>query len=194
MPRRCASAASTSGGSDDGEPRRDRARAARSGAARAPAALAGDRQRRLHRLAPASKRCCGCGQDVVEPRQFLDRPSQQPRRGARRGRRRRAGGATRSSKATSPTRTPACAPASGVDIVLHEAALGSVPRSIDDPLRDARRQRHRLSQHARRRARRGRRALRLRRVELDLRRPSRAAEGRGRDRPAAVAVCRHQVS
>ena len=36
----------------------------------------------------------------------------------------------------------------GVELVLHQAALGSVPRSIDDPLVFQRQQRQRLPQHA----------------------------------------------
>ena len=40
----------------------------------------------------------------------------------------------------------------------------------------------------------GVRAVRLRGVELDLRRPPGAAQGRGRDRPAAVAVRGHQAT
>ena len=62
----------------------------------------------------------------------------------------------------------------GVDLVLHQAALGSVPRSIEDPLRT-----HAANATgflnllcAARDA--GRRTLRLRRVELHLRGPSRA--------------------
>ncbi len=77
--------------------------------------------------------------------------------------------------------------------MLHQAALGSVPRSIEDPLAHARRQRDGLPQHAGRRARRRRRALRLRRVELDVWRPSGSAQGRGRDRPSAVALRGDQV-
>ena len=171
--------------------RRDRsARSARSrrvrAAARAAAALAGDRQRRLHRLASARSAAAArpevvgldnfatghqrnlddvaraVGADALAPPRFIEGDIAIPTRAAR--------------------------PARGVDIVLHQAALGSVPRSIDDPLAHARRQRRRLPQHAGRGARRRRAALRLRGVELDVRRPSRAAEGRGRDRPAAVAV------
>ena len=51
------------------------------------------------------------------------------------GRRAGVAQASLSSRATSSTPTPAAAPAQGVDIVLHQAALGSVPRSIEDPLR-----------------------------------------------------------
>ena len=75
----------------------------------------------------------------------------------------------------------------GVDLVLHQAALGSVPRSIDDPLAHAPRQRDRLSQHAGRRARRRRRALRLCGVELDLRRFARRCP---RSRTPSAGRCR----
>ena len=67
-----------------------------------------------------------------------------------------------------------------VDIVLHQAALGSVPRSIEDPIASHRAQRRRVPQRAGRRARRRRQARRLRRVELvGLRRSPGAAEARG---------------
>ena len=75
-------------------------------------------------------------------------------RGAARRSAPRPGRGTASSKATSSTSRPAARPATGVDIVLHQAALGSVPRSIADPLAHPRSQRHRLPQHAGRRARR----------------------------------------
>ena len=60
--------------------------------------------------------------------------------------------------------------------------------------RHARGERHRLPQHAGRGARCRRRALRLRGVVVHVRRPSGAAQGRGPDRPAALAVRGHQVS
>ena len=63
-------------------------------------------------------------------------------------------------------------------------------RSAPDP----RSQRHRLPQHAGGRARRQGQALRLRRVQLDLRRPPRPAQGRGRHRQAAVALCGDQAT
>ena len=56
-----------------------------------------------------------------------------------------------------------------------------------------RRQRDRIPEHAGRRARRGSGALRLRGVELDLRRSPRPAQGRGRHRRAAVALRGDQV-
>ena len=57
----------------------------------------------------------------------------------------------------------------------------------------ARRQRDRLPQHAGRRTRCRRQPLRLRGVELDLWRSPGLAEGRGRDRAAAVALRGHQA-
>ena len=54
----------------------------------------------------------------------------------------------------------------GVDYVLHQAALGCVPRSMADPIATQQRQRHRLSEHAGGRARREGEALRVRRQQL----------------------------
>ena len=97
---------------------------------------------------------------------------------------------SRGTSATSTTCRDACR---GADYVLHQAALGSVPRSLEDPITHQRQQRDRLPEHAGRRPRRRRQALRLRRQQLDLRGPPGAAQGRGAHRPAALALRRHQV-
>ena len=55
----------------------------------------------------------------------------------------------RAISATRPPAPHACA--KGVDIVLHQAALGSVPRSIEGPGADQRRERGRLRADADRR-------------------------------------------
>ena len=75
----------------------------------------------------------------------------------------------------------------GIDYVLHQAALGSVPRSLENPTADERDEHHGLSEHARCEPRRGRAPFRLCRVELDVRRPSRPAEDR---RSQSVGRCR----
>jgi hypothetical protein len=80
----------------------------------------------------------------------------------------------------------------GVDYVLHEAALGSVPRSIDDP----------ITSHESNvtgflnmlvAARDAGEAFCLRRFERGVRGPSRAAESRGDDRTAAFALRRRHT-
>ena len=71
----------------------------------------------------------------------------------------------------------ACARAcAGVDIVLHQAALGSVPRSISDPQLCYRGQSERFPVHAGRGARGRRRALRVCLVQRRVWRPSGLAE------------------
>ena len=62
---------------------------------------------------------------------------------ARRARRRQ-----RSSRATSARSTTCRRACAGVEVVLHQAALGSVPRSIDDPISSHAVQHRRLPQHA----------------------------------------------
>ncbi len=103
-------------------------------AARAAEALAGDRQRRLHRLASA-RDAAGPRPGRRQPRQLRHRPPQQPRRGAR-GRSASWRGASTAFIEGDIVDADACRSAcEDVDIVLHQAALGSVPRSIEDPLR-----------------------------------------------------------
>ena len=161
-------------------------------AAGATEALAGDRERGLHRLASA--------RDVArpraggrEPRQFLHRISKPTWRGARH---------------RSVSWRGAGIVFIEADIVDADACRQRVPGSRYRAARGgarfgpaidrgsaahARRQRDRIPQHAGGGARCGLRALRLCSVELDLRRPSRSAEGRGCDRPAAVAVRGDQI-
>ena len=99
-----------------------------------PAQMAGHRRRRLHRLAP--------GRAAARPRpergrarQLRHRQAREPRARAARAWAKRAGRNSASSRATSARSTTCNAACAGVDLVLHQAALGSVPRSIDDPLR-----------------------------------------------------------
>ena len=168
--------------------RRHRARRAFAACARRvcgrTAALARHRQRRLHRLAPAggaARAGPATSSASTTSRPAIARNLDEVRRpwSAQRVARHRFIEADIARR-----RRTAGSACDGVDIVLHQAALGSVPRSIDDPLRTHARQRDRLPEHAGRGARRGRRALRLRRIELDVRRPSGAAEGRGPHRRA----------
>ena len=102
-----------------------------------------------------------------------------------------AGAAIGSSRATSAIRTPAGARVRGVDVVLHQAALGSVPRSIADPVAT---QRDNVDGFlnmlvAARDARRA--PLRLRGVELDVRRSSRRCR---RSRMRSASRCRRTRS
>jgi UDP-N-acetylglucosamine 4-epimerase len=75
--------------------------------------------------------CWQAGQRVTGPRQLRHRPQrnlEQVKAGVtKRGRN------SRSSKATSANPEDCARACEGVDFVLHQAALGSVPRSIDEP-------------------------------------------------------------
>ena len=125
--------------------------------------------------------------DGRRPRQFRHRPPAQSRRG-----RARAVTAERWSRhrfvEADIRDAGACRLACrGVDVVLHQAALGSVPRSIADPVATHAIERRRLPQHAGRGARCRRAPLRLRGVELDLRRSSRRCP---RSRTRSAGRCR----
>ena len=77
----------------------------------------------------------GLGQHVVSLDNFATGHRAQSRRSPRRGRRTRRGGATAWLEADIVDLAACRRACEGVDVVLHEAALGSVPRSIEDPLR-----------------------------------------------------------
>ena len=62
----------------------------------------------------------------------------------------------------------------GVEVVFHQGALPSVPRSVQDPLTTTRRERRGHAQRPARRPRRGRAPHRLRLVVVRLRQPGRA--------------------
>ena len=158
----------------------------------AAAPLARDRQRRLHRLAPA-RGAAALRPAGGQPRQLRHRPPAQPRRRCA-----RRVGATRWARhrfiegdiADADACRAAC---DGVDFVLHQAALGSVPRSIDDPLAT-----HRanvtgfLNMLVAARDAGVARFVYAASSSTYGDSPD-AAQGRRRDRPAAVAVCGHQV-
>jgi nucleoside-diphosphate-sugar epimerase len=93
--------------------------------------VARDRQRGIHRLAPR-ERAARARPDRRRPRQLSRPATGATSTRSRRRRRPSAGAVIASSKATSAIRAlpRACA---GIDVVLHQAALGSVPRSIADP-------------------------------------------------------------
>ena len=179
-----AAACACGGCSADGRrpPRGDRR--ARSRAAAVARAMARDRERGLHRLAP--------GRDAAEPRadgrgsrQLRDRKPAQSRERARGGRRGcvvaapvRRGGHRRSGGVRARVRGRRRRTAPG------GARLGA---AIDRrSARDACRERDRLPQHAGGRARCARGTVRLCGVEFDLRRSFRAAEGRGLGRASAL--------
>jgi len=80
----------------------------------------------------------------------------------------------------------------GIDVVLHEAALGSVPRSIEDPLAS-----HRANVTGFLNMLIAARDARVQRFVYAASSSTygdhRASQARGRDRPAAIAVRRHQT-
>ena len=86
-------------------------------------------------------------------------------------------------RATWPISTFASDGVAGADYVLHQAAIPSVPRSVQDPITLEPRQHRRDAERARRGARRQGEARRLRRVLVGLRQRRRAAEARGHGRP-----------
>ena len=98
-----------------------------------PANVADHRRRRLHRLQPA--------RNPAQARSARGRAGQlrhrlpaQPGRGASTWSARAVGELQlHRGRHPRPGRLPA-APATGVDYVLHQAALGSVPRSLEDPI------------------------------------------------------------
>ena len=155
-------------------------------AARAAVALARHGQRRLHRLPPAggvaAARPGGC-----ESRQFRYGVSAQSRRSTGgRGRRRMA----TAHIPRSGHRRSRCVPA-GVRRRRHRAPRGGarLGAAVDRrSVANSCRQRHRIPQHAGRGPRRRRGAVRIRRIEFDLWRPSGAAQGRRQHRAPAVAV------
>ena len=144
------------------------------------AALAGDGRGGLHRLEPARDAA------LARPggrrtRQFLHRAPRATSRTSRRCVTPEHGRALPLHRGRHPRARRL--PRGGCAGVRLRAAPGRA--GLGAPLdrgsgRDQRRQRRRLPEHAGRRAGRGRRALRLRRLQLDLRRPPRAAEGGGR--------------
>jgi hypothetical protein len=77
----------------------------------------------------------------------------------------------------------------GIDYVLHQAAIPSVPRSVEDPDHLEPRQRGCLAQSARGGARRRRQARRLCRVVVCVRQLADDAQGRDDADRAALAVC-----
>ena len=87
-----------------------------------------------------------------------------------------------SSRATSPTCQPPRGRCGGMDYVLHQAAIPSVPRSVKDPVTSNRANIDAHAEHPRRRARRRRQAPRLRRVLVGVRQHADAAQARGRCR------------
>ncbi len=102
------------------------------------------------------------------------------------------GAASASSRATSAIWRPAAA-AAGVDFVLHQAALGSVPRSLQDPIatNDVNIDGFLNMLVAARDARGA--WLCLRGVQFHLRGSPGAAQGGIGNRQPLVAVCGHQV-
>ena len=148
--------ASRCGGCDDGRAHAAGARAfaaVQARAACAAAALAGHRQRGLHRIASA-RSAAAARPGRGGPRQFRDRLSPQSRRGAAR-RRPRAHGARHAlhrGRHRRPRRMPARVRRASTSCCTRRRS-GSVPRSIEDPLRYARRQCDRFPQHAGGRAR-----------------------------------------
>ena len=132
-------------------------------------------------------------QRVVGLDNFATGHQRQPRRGAGQRHSRSSGHASTSSKATSATWMTASAPCNGVDYVLHQAALGSVPRSLEDPITtNGANIDGFLNMLVAARDATGK-TLRLRRLQLHLRRPSRPAQGGRQDRQTAVALRRHQI-
>ena len=90
---------------------------------RARADGARHRRRRLHRLEPRS-RAARARRRGARARQLLDRVAREPR-GARR---------SRSSRASCARYERVHNAVRGVEVVFHLGALGSVPRSVQDPL------------------------------------------------------------
>ena len=165
-------------------------RRARRSPARQAAPLAGDRQRGLHRLASVEA-LLRLGQDVVGLDNFATghrRNLDEVRRAVgddawrrhtfHRGRHRRS--STPAGAACARRRRRAAPGGAGLGAALDRGSAAHACR-----------QRHRLPQHAGRRARRRRRALRLRRVELDLRRPPRSCP---RSRTRSGVRCRRTPS
>ena len=160
--------------------------------ARQPEDLADHRRRRLHRLEfagdPAQARSARGGAG-----QFRDRLSAQSRRGGGAGRVRLQWARFNFIEGDICALDDCRRACEGVDYVLHQAALGSVPRSLADPIatnaanvtgflnmlvaaRDAKVQRFVYAASS-----------------SHLRRSSRPAQGRGRHRRAAQPLCRHQI-
>ena len=161
--------------------------AARTGLAAANGSLSRHRRRRLHRLA-SGRRAAACAATRARGRQPDHRQARQPRGGHGRGagcRRHRHAGVPRRRPGRSGGRRSARSP--GIDYVLHQAAIPSVPRSVDDPIASNRANIDATLQRAGRGARRRREAAGLRRVVVGLRRRRRAAEARGH---AGRARCR----
>ena len=184
----------TCGGSDERRARRDPALAAakRCCASSPDAGSSPARPASSDRI--CSRRCCGSARRVVGLDNFSTGYRAQPRRRAARGRRRRLARAIGSSRATSATSMPAGA--------LRRASTSCCTRRRSARCRARSRIRSRrtpptstgfLNMLVAARDARGR-PFRVRRIELDLRRPPAAAEGRGRDRPSAVALRGHASS
>ena len=189
--RRCARAASTSGGCDDAsracEPRCvDALRARpRRWLVTGSAGFIGSH---LRRGAAAPRPAASSASTTSRPaiaRNLDEVRAAVGERGVARG--------TASSKATSPTRDACRAACEGVDIVLHQAALGSVPRSIADPLATHAPTRPASSTCWSPRATPACARFVYAASSSTYGDSPGAAEGRGRDRPPAVAVRGDQV-
>ena len=143
----------------------------------------GHRRGRLHRLPP--RRAARIASGIASGSSTTSPPA-----GARTSRPSTA--TSSSSRATSRATSASTTRSRGCEVVFHQAALPSVPRSIAGPADEQRHERHRHAQRPARRARRGRAARRLRLVVVGLRRQPGAAQARGhgrrcRSRPYAVA-------
>ena len=162
--------------------------------ARAADALAGDRQRRVHRLAPGGGAARASASSVVGLDNFVDRPSPQPRRGARgaSARTRGAGIAFIEADIRRPGSLPRAPARASTSCCTRRRSARCRARS-SDPLRT---QRANATGFLNMLV-----AARDAGVERFVYAASSstygdhpgAAEGRGRDRPAAVALRRHQV-
>ena len=141
------------------------------------------RRRRLHRLAPRraaarARRHASASSTTSPPATARTSPGSTT--------------TSSSSRATCGATSASTTPSRGCEVVFHQAALPSVPRSVQDPLTTQRRQRQRDAERAARRARRGRAPRRLRLVVVGLRQRAAAAQARGdaapaRSRPTRVA-------
>ena len=125
----------------------------------------------------SSKNCCAAVHSVRIADNFSTGRRENVPAAARRTRRRRPRGRRPSPRAPSPAAT----------IVIHQAAIPSVPRSVKDPVGSHRANVDAHAARAHRGARRRRQARRVRRLVIGLRRPPVAAEAR---RHARRARCR----
>ena len=108
--------------------------------------LSGHRRCRLHRQQPRRGARDAAGERVRVLDNLVDRPLGEPRRHRR-------AVADRAHRGRHPRRrTPWREPSQGVEVIFHEAALGSVPRSVEDPDRVGRGERRRHRDRPRRRA------------------------------------------